>query len=160
MGVLSGLKTLLETGQPDASEQRCPGRVLELRAACGPPVQHSSRSWSWPPVRLRRPRRASPSSTATMRRGSVAQPGGTLYGQRLALSWGSRARKLVRYDDVHYPYRIKLPIFIRAGGRAFTIEVPPTWHQPAGDGLGQPRRCASPRSPAACASCPVPAATS
>ena len=64
--------------------------------------------------------------------GSVAQPGGTLYGQRLALSWGSRARKLVRYDDVHYPYRIKLPIFIRAGGRAFTIQVPPTWHQPAG----------------------------
>jgi len=64
--------------------------------------------------------------------GSVSQPGGTLYGQRLALSWGAKARKLVPSGNVRYPYQSKLPLFIRAGGRAFTIQVAPTWHQPAG----------------------------
>jgi hypothetical protein len=63
---------------------------------------------------------------------SVSQPGGTLYGQRLALSWGSRAKKLAPYRNLRYPYQSTLPIFIRAGGRAFTIEIPSTWHQAAG----------------------------
>jgi hypothetical protein len=63
---------------------------------------------------------------------SVSQPGGTLYGQRLALSWGSRARKLAPNTSLRYPYTTQLPIFIRAGGRPFTIEIAPAWHQRAG----------------------------
>jgi hypothetical protein len=63
---------------------------------------------------------------------SVAQPDGKLYGSRLAFSWGSRARKLVLSQNARYPYTSKLPIFIRAGGRAFTIEIAPAWHERAG----------------------------
>jgi hypothetical protein len=64
--------------------------------------------------------------------GSVATPGGTLYGKRLALSWGTRARKLSPIQNVRFPFSSSLPIFIRAGGRAFTIEIARAWHQPAG----------------------------
>jgi hypothetical protein len=64
--------------------------------------------------------------------GSVSQPGGTIYGQRLALSWGSRARKLAPNPNLRYPYTTRLPIFIRAGGRAFTIQIPAAWRQRAG----------------------------
>jgi hypothetical protein len=63
---------------------------------------------------------------------SVAQPDGKLYGSRLAFSWGSRARKLVLSQNARYPYTSKLPIFIRAGGRAFTIKIAPAWHERAG----------------------------
>ncbi|MDP9258527.1 MAG: hypothetical protein M3Q31_18540 [Actinomycetota bacterium] len=63
---------------------------------------------------------------------SVAQPGGTLYGGRLGFSWGSRAKKLVLSQNASFPLWSKLPIFIRAGGRAFTIEIAPAWHERAG----------------------------
>jgi hypothetical protein len=63
---------------------------------------------------------------------SVSKPDGTLYGKRLALSWGTRAKKLAPFRNVRFPYSSSLPIFIRAGGRAFTIEVAATWHQQAG----------------------------
>jgi hypothetical protein len=63
---------------------------------------------------------------------SVAQPAGTLYGTRLALSWGSRAKRLAPFRSVRFPYSSSLPIFIRAGGRAFTIEIAATWHARAG----------------------------
>jgi hypothetical protein len=64
--------------------------------------------------------------------GSVSTPGGTLYGKRLALSWGTRATKLAPIQNVRFPFASSLPIYIRAGGRAFTIEIAPAWHQPAG----------------------------
>ena len=63
---------------------------------------------------------------------SVAQPGGALYGARLGLSWGSGARKLAPAQNATFPFWSKLPIFIRAGGRAFTIEIAPAWHERAG----------------------------
>jgi hypothetical protein len=63
---------------------------------------------------------------------AVAQPSGTLYGARLGFSWGTRPKKLVLSQNANYPFTSKLPIFIRGGGRAFTIEISPTWHQPAG----------------------------
>ena len=63
---------------------------------------------------------------------SVAQPGGALYGGRLGFSWGSRAKKLVLSHDAGFPFWSQLPIFIRAGGRAFTIEIAATWHERAG----------------------------
>jgi hypothetical protein len=64
--------------------------------------------------------------------GSVVQPRGPLYGSRLALSWGSKVRKLSPFPNVRFPYSSSLPLFIRAGGRAFTIEIAPTWHGRAG----------------------------
>jgi hypothetical protein len=64
--------------------------------------------------------------------GSVSRPGGTLYGKRLSLSWGRRATKLVPIQNVRFPFTSSLPISVRAGGRAFTIEIAPAWHQPAG----------------------------
>ncbi|HET6173435.1 MAG TPA: hypothetical protein VFD90_12545 [Gaiellales bacterium] len=63
---------------------------------------------------------------------SVAQPGGTLYGHRLAFSWGSRAKRLVPSANAHFPFWSRLPIFIRAGGSPFTIEIAPAWHETAG----------------------------
>ncbi|MDX6628664.1 MAG: hypothetical protein QOH00_910 [Gaiellales bacterium] len=63
---------------------------------------------------------------------SVAQPGGRLYGDRLGLSWGSRAKKLVLSQTAGFPYASRLPIFIRAGGRRFTIEIAPAWRGRAG----------------------------
>jgi hypothetical protein len=64
--------------------------------------------------------------------GSVAQPGRPLYGSRLGLSWGAKASKLSPFPNVRFPYSSRLPLFIRAGGRAFTIEIAATWHRPAG----------------------------
>jgi len=63
---------------------------------------------------------------------SVAQPGGTLYGGRLGFSWGSRAKKLVLSQHAGLSFWSKLPIFIRAGGRDFTIEIAAAWHERAG----------------------------
>ena len=62
----------------------------------------------------------------------VAQPGGKLYGARLGLSWGTRAKKLAPSQDASFPFWSKLPIFIRAGGRPFTIAIAPSWHERAG----------------------------
>jgi hypothetical protein len=64
--------------------------------------------------------------------GSVAQPGRRLYSSRLALSWDTKARKLSPFRNVRFRYSSSLPLFIRAGGRAFTIEVAATWHGSAG----------------------------
>jgi hypothetical protein len=63
---------------------------------------------------------------------AAAPPAGTLYGARLGLSWGTRARKLVLRQNGRYPYWSKLPIFIRAGGQPFTIQIAPSWHGTAG----------------------------
>jgi hypothetical protein len=63
---------------------------------------------------------------------AVNEPGGTLYGSRLGFSWGTRAKKLVPAQTLKYPFLSKLPIFIRGGGKSFTIEIAPTWHQRAG----------------------------
>lgn len=63
---------------------------------------------------------------------AVAQPGGALYGARLGFSWGSRAKKLSLSPNARFPFWSKLPIFIKAGGRPFTIEIAPTWHERAG----------------------------
>lgn len=71
--------------------------------------------------------------------GSVAQPGRRLYSSRLALSWDTKARKLSPFRNVGFPYSSSLPLFIRAGGRAFTIEIAATWHGSRGHGVGQTR---------------------
>jgi hypothetical protein len=63
---------------------------------------------------------------------AAAQPAGTLYGARLGLSWGTRARKLASSGNVNFPLYSRLPIFIRAGARAFTIQIAPAWRQKAG----------------------------
>jgi hypothetical protein len=63
---------------------------------------------------------------------AIAQPGGMVFGGRLGLSWGSRPRKLVAVQNARFAFSSRLPIFIRAGGRAFTIAVAPTWHGKAG----------------------------
>jgi hypothetical protein len=64
--------------------------------------------------------------------GSVVQPSGPLYGSRLALSRGSQVRRLSPFPNVRFPYSSSLPLFIRAGGRAFTIEIAAAWHERAG----------------------------
>jgi hypothetical protein len=63
---------------------------------------------------------------------AAAPPPGKLYGARLGLSWGTRARKLVPEQNARFPYSSKLPIYIRAGGQPFTIQVAPSWHRTAG----------------------------
>jgi hypothetical protein len=63
---------------------------------------------------------------------ATAQPTGTLYGGRLGLSWGTRARKLVLQQNARYPFTTRLPVFIRAGGAPFTIQIAPSWHRTAG----------------------------
>ena len=80
---------------------------------------------------------------------SVAQPGGKLYGARLGFSWGARAKKLAPSQDASFPFWSKLPIFIRAGGRAFTIAIAPSWHERAGmawDSRGDAQAGDRPRS--------------
>jgi hypothetical protein len=64
--------------------------------------------------------------------GSVGPPAGPLYGRRLALSWGAKARKLVPFANVRFPYESRLPLYIRAGGRPFTIAIAPAWRGRAG----------------------------
>ena len=137
MGVLSGLKTLLETGQP--SSRRRPARVLQIldgmRIACATLVTALVvvAAGSAPAAT---PRLALVTCDDAAR--SVAQPGGTLYGGRLEVLVGlaCEARALARSPA--FPYWSKLPIFIRAGGRPFTIEIAPTWRG-ARNGLGQAR---------------------
>jgi hypothetical protein len=63
---------------------------------------------------------------------AIAQPGGKLYGGRLGLSWGTRAKKLVSGPNVTYPFTSSLPIFIKAGGKSFTIAIAPSWRKRAG----------------------------
>jgi len=64
--------------------------------------------------------------------GSVGPPAGPLYGGRLALSWSAKPRKLVPFANVLFPYESRLPLFIRAGGRPFTIAIAPGWRGRAG----------------------------
>jgi hypothetical protein len=63
---------------------------------------------------------------------ATAQPAGRLYGARLGLSWGTRARKLVLQQNARYPFVSKLPVFIRAGGLPFTIRIAASWHRAGG----------------------------
>ena len=156
MGVLSGLKTLpgdrpadevagrprrmLQSGQDADRARRIAIAVAALAAGTAPAAT---------------PRLAIVDCDDAAARSS--QPGGKLYGARLGFSWGRARRSSRRRRTRSLPFWSKLPIFMRAGGRAFTIAIAPSWHG-GGDGLGQPGR-RSRRSPAEYASCPARAAT-
>ena len=158
MDVLSGLKTLLETGQPMVGAAR-PPRVLQFSAACESSTPRSSRSWSWPPALRRRPRRAWRSSTATTPL-AASRPRAARSTARGSRSRGVRGRRSSR-PSATCASRTRAACRStsgQAGARSRSRSRPPGTSRRGwrGTTAGTP----SPRSRTACESCRARGATS
>ena len=70
---------------------------------------------------------------------SVAQPGGKLYGSRLAFSWGSRAKKLVLSQNARIPVHEQAPDLHQGGRPRLHDRDRAGLARARRDGVGQPR---------------------